>query len=231
MAPVPQKRKELSSVRPGGSEAAVSCSRVRKTTLKAENEQWGWFSRSGTWGRYSESRHVSCAMVKLYPSWVGDRGHKAVGAIHLNKGDSCKCRLGMGNPGNVDLKLSFPDCLFLPLTFLSLSVRFLPFTPRYLLLFPSCLCLLHEQRQVMFPEHGDLQASGQYVWHGEPEQNPFHHACGSQHIHQPDHDLQQPAEHCPQPGEWGAKGKAGKADSEHQELCFPPKPSQGIRFF
>lgn len=70
------------------------------------------------------------------PFLMGDRRRKAVGAVHLNKGDSCKCRLGMRNPGNVDLKLSFPDCLTI-----NVSLPFSRFSPLYPTL-PSSLSLM-----------------------------------------------------------------------------------------
>lgn len=194
-----------------------------ETTLKAGNEQWSWRQISNM-NKCSESHQVRCAMEPL-PIQDG-RPSKTVGEIHPNNVRSCKCRRCMRNPGNLDLKLSFPSrlvyCINRSLLF---SLHFLPFILYYPLLFPLCLCLclLHEQRQIMFPEHGDLQASGEYVWHREPEQNPFHHTCGPQHVHQPDHDLQQPAEHCPQPGKWGAEGKTGRTDSVSIRNCiFPP---------
>lgn len=58
----------------------------------------------------------------------------------------------------------------------------------HIFVFPSSV-----QCQVVLPKHGDLQAAHEHVRRGQPEQDALYHPCGPQHLHQPHHDLQQPA--------------------------------------
>lgn len=82
----------------GRSEAAVSCSQSEKRPRKPRmSHEVGSADQI-----YEENTARAVTSLVLWrtfthPGW--GTGAKAVGAVHLNKGDSCKRRLHLRNPG------------------------------------------------------------------------------------------------------------------------------------